>query len=128
LHGNGFNIRRTAVAQRTIVQLVSDLSGEEIGAEEGRSIEFAYDGVTYRIDLTVEEAEAFDEAIAPYVEAASQLSGSRRRPGRQARSARRGGSGRDTRAIREWANANGYKVGDRGRIPSDIVEAYDAAN
>lgn len=33
-----------------------------------------------------------------------------------------------TRAIREWANANGYTVNSRGRIPAEVVEAYDAAN
>lgn len=29
--------------------------------------------------------------------------------------------------IREWANKNGYTVGDRGRIKADIVEAYNVA-
>ncbi|WP_442973052.1 Lsr2 family DNA-binding protein [Rhodococcus sp. NBC_00294] len=33
-----------------------------------------------------------------------------------------------TRAIREWANANGYEVSDRGRIPAAVVEAFDAAH
>ncbi|HEY9473327.1 MAG TPA: histone-like nucleoid-structuring protein Lsr2 [Mycobacteriales bacterium] len=31
-----------------------------------------------------------------------------------------------TREIREWARANGYEVSDRGRIPPDIVAAYNA--
>ncbi|MGI9586985.1 MAG: Lsr2 family DNA-binding protein, partial [Dietzia maris] len=34
----------------------------------------------------------------------------------------------DTKAIREWARSNGYEVSDRGRIPSDIMDAYAAAN
>jgi len=29
--------------------------------------------------------------------------------------------------VREWAKANGYDVGDRGRIKADIVEAYHSA-
>lgn len=29
--------------------------------------------------------------------------------------------------IREWAKANGYTVGDRGRIKADIVDAYHKA-
>jgi len=32
-----------------------------------------------------------------------------------------------TGEVREWARANGYLVGDRGRIAADIVEAYLAA-
>lgn len=34
----------------------------------------------------------------------------------------------DTKAIRDWARTNGYDVSDRGRIPSDVMEAYAAAN
>jgi len=30
--------------------------------------------------------------------------------------------------IREWANANGYTIGPRGRIPATIQQAYDAAH
>jgi hypothetical protein len=33
----------------------------------------------------------------------------------------------DLTAVREWARANGYTVGDRGRIKAEILEAYDAA-
>ena len=32
-----------------------------------------------------------------------------------------------TRAIREWALANGYEISDRGRIPTDIEHAYHDA-
>lgn len=31
-------------------------------------------------------------------------------------------------AIRTWANANGFTVGDRGRIAANIIEAFDAAH
>jgi hypothetical protein len=30
--------------------------------------------------------------------------------------------------IREWARANGYQVSDRGRISTEIQEAYAKAN
>ena len=37
--------------------------------------------------------------------------------------------GREQReAIRTWANANGYTVGDRGRIAAAITEAFEAAH
>lgn len=32
------------------------------------------------------------------------------------------------KAIREWAAANGHTVSARGRIPTAVVEAFDAAN
>jgi len=31
-------------------------------------------------------------------------------------------------AIRTWALSNGYKVSSRGRIATQIVEAYDAVH
>lgn len=30
----------------------------------------------------------------------------------------------DPKAVREWASKNGHKVGERGRIHSDVIEAY----
>jgi hypothetical protein len=37
-------------------------------------------------------------------------------------------SSANTKAIREWAQANGYDVSNRGRIPADVLQAYTAAN
>ncbi len=40
-----------------------------------------------------------------------------------------GGSGAsDVGAIREWAKANGFTVGDKGRISTEVRDAYAAAN
>ncbi len=33
----------------------------------------------------------------------------------------------DTAAIRAWAQANGHPVGDRGRLPAELVSAYQSA-
>ena len=38
------------------------------------------------------------------------------------------GPKRDLNAVREWANAMGEKVSTRGRVPTNIGEAYDAAH
>ena len=37
-------------------------------------------------------------------------------------------SNSDTTAVREWAKANGYKVGDKGRIAADVRAAYAVAH
>jgi hypothetical protein len=34
----------------------------------------------------------------------------------------------DTKAVRQWASENGYNVSSRGRIPAEVVQAYEAAN
>ncbi|MFG2840781.1 histone-like nucleoid-structuring protein Lsr2 [Streptomyces zaomyceticus] len=33
-----------------------------------------------------------------------------------------------TRTIREWANAHGFELPERGRIPYDVVEAWRHEN
>lgn len=118
------------MAQRTIVRLVSDLSGEELGEGEGRTIGFSYDGSEYTIDLTAEEAEQFDAVMKAYVNAATALGGRSSSSGRTRRESRSrsGGSKEELANIRAWARGRGYEISDRGRIKREIVEAYHAAN
>ena len=119
------------MAQRTVVQLVSDLSGDEMQAGEGRTVEFAVDGASYTIDLTDKEAAGFDKALAMYIEHATQTSGSSGGGRQRTKSGSKSGSGRskdELANIRAWAQANGHQVSERGRIKQDVLNAYHAAN
>ena len=117
------------MAQRVITQLVSDLSGEDIADGEGQTVRFGWLGTDYTIDLTEEEADEFAEALEPYLSAAAKASGQRRRTRRAPSAAKAEAAGSpDTRDVRAWANANGWKVSSRGRIPSEVLEAYKSAN
>lgn len=115
------------MVQRVITQLISDLSGDEVVEGKGETIEFAYRGTSYTIDLTGKEAAGFDRAMAMYIDHATKVGGERKKPsapsnGNQARS--RG----ELQNIRAWARNNGYEVSDRGRIKADVVAAYHSAN
>ena len=98
-------------------------------------MEYALDGVTYEMDLSRDHAERLREVFAPYV-AAARRTGGRARSGTSSRrsSSDRGASGAGGRgrealkAIRDWAKSSGWTVSDRGRLPSNVVEAYDAAH
>lgn len=119
------------MAQRTIVSLIDDIDGSE--ADE--TIEFALDGSRYEIDLSQENASRLREAIAIYIANARRVN---RTPGRapssspsaaaRPRSTATRPDREQTAAMREWARQNGHKVGDKGRIPAAIVEAYNAAH
>lgn len=109
------------MAQHFQTRYIDDLDGADLG-ETANTILFAFDGKDYSIDLSDENAEAFRQAIAPYIEAGRRVTSARAKKPR----ARSGGS--NTKAVREWARANGYDVSDRGRIPADIMDAYAAAN
>jgi hypothetical protein len=79
----------------------------------------------YEIDLTTENAEAFRKALEPYIAGARRASAS---PARAGSPRKRSSSPSETAAIREWANANGHKVSERGRVPATVIEAYRAAH
>ena len=111
------------MAQQVTVSLVDDLSGSR--ADE--TVAFGLDGKFYEIDLSSSNAEKLRDVLAQFVGAA-------RKAGRTVRSAARVDAGVPVRAvavdreqnqaIREWARKRGMKVSDRGRIPSEVTDAY----
>jgi hypothetical protein len=113
------------MAQKHIVQLIDDLDG----GEAAETVTFGLDGNSYEIDLSAENANKLRETLAVYVGSSRRSS---RGAGRShAPGARRGGrstrSDREqTQAIREWARKSGFKVGEKGRIPATVLEAYHA--
>ncbi len=117
------------MAQKTIVTVVDDLTGEESG--EISTVEFALDGVGYVIDLTDKNAQELRDALSAYVAAARRTGGRQRGRGRQpsSGSSTRSSSSaynRDTqRAIRQWAKQHGQAVSDRGRLPASVVKAWE---
>ncbi|MEJ2865359.1 histone-like nucleoid-structuring protein Lsr2 [Actinomycetospora flava] len=120
------------MAQRTVVSLVDDLDG----TEANETVEYALDGVTYEIDLNDKNAEQLRDVFAPYVAAARRTGGRRSTGGGRSRSSSsrsssKGVVGRSRealKAIRDWAQTEGWAVSDRGRLPNNVVEAYDAAH
>ncbi|QUH00484.1 Lsr2 family protein [Saccharopolyspora erythraea] len=113
------------MAQKVTVQLVDDVDGSE--AES--TVEFGLDGVSYSIDLSKENAAKLRDSLASYV-ASARRTGGRKRSGGKANKPASAPSAADrerNQAIREWAREQGMQVSDRGRIPSEVVEAYDNA-
>ncbi|MEU5382687.1 Lsr2 family protein [Kitasatospora cineracea] len=109
------------MVQRVQVTLEDDLTGGK--ADE--TVHFALDGKSYEIDLGTKNAKKLRDALAPFVAAGRKQSGrvQARRFGRAAAA-----SGEDTAKIREWAKQNGYEINDRGRVPGNVREAYEAAH
>ena len=110
-----------AVAQKVARKLVDDLDGSPAAV----TVRFGYNGRDYEIDLSEEHTAELEEFFAPYLEHARRAGGGGRagRGQRQPRQTRQ-----DTEAIRRWARDHGYQVSDRGRLPNDVVAAYQAAH
>jgi hypothetical protein len=110
------------MAQKVNIILVDDIDG----SEATETVTFGLDGTSYEIDLNDTNAAALREAISPYVGHARKVG---RASGRRATKASSGsGGGTPAKEIRDWARSNGYDVPDRGRIPADVREAFEAAN
>ena len=103
------------MAQQVNIVLVDDIDGS--AADE--TVSFALDGKEYEIDLSAKNAGKLRDAIAPYVGHARKAA-SRRRG--------RGANGPSPADIRAWARDNGFDVPDRGRVSSEVRDAYMAAH
>ena len=111
------------MARQINIELIDDIDGTVLG-EDGTTIRFSVGGADYEIDLNSSNAEAFHEALAPYIKNGRKVASNSRRGASRSRTA----SNTDTKAVREWARDNGYEVSDRGRIPAPILEAFAAAH
>ncbi len=131
------------MAKTTVTFLTCDQcraeTGEDVEAEE--SLGFGYDGYSYALDLCAPHAENFHNTVQAMIGWSSDRSriGSGRRSRRATPSVASqpepGPAPRTTadrerlRAVREWARNNGYpELGNRGRIPQNILAEYEAAH
>lgn len=100
------------------VQLVDDLDG----AEAAETVAFGIDGRSYEIDLSAGNAGRLRDELARYVASARRTAGSARR--RVTGATRPAADREQNQAIRDWARKRGMKVNERGRIPSEVLDAY----
>lgn len=118
----------SCMARKIVHQLVDDIDGTVLEPGEGQTVLFALDGISYEIDLTDHNATALRDAVSPYVAAARAVAGSRGRRSTTPRTARHRSGQRDYGPVRVWAKENGYTISDRGRVPANVLDAYDAAH
>ena len=102
------------MAQQKRVIVTDDIDG----TENAKSYTFAFNGTDYEIDPADATRAQLTRARQPYSD-----------PGRKVRGGPPAGRGAstastDSKAVREWARANGFTVPDRGRIPKAAQDAY----
>lgn len=108
----------------TISLRVDDLDAS-VGTrtEADETIEFALDGKSYEIDLTSEHAAELRAALEEYIQAARRAGGSAKAP---AKPKAKTDDEQNKAGIRAWARKQGHTVSDKGRIPADVMAAYEA--
>jgi hypothetical protein len=113
------------MAQKVLVQLVDDLDGT--ASEDITTVTFGLDGASYEIDLTANNAAKLRNQLGDFVDNARRTGGRVKR-GSSPKAAAPAANREQTRAIRDWARQNGFELSDRGRIPSSVIEAFEAAH
>ncbi|WP_299952616.1 Lsr2 family protein [uncultured Modestobacter sp.] len=115
------------MARKTTIVLEDDLTGRVLEEGHGETVAFALDGQSYEIDLSEANSAQLRADLSRYVDAGRKTSAQRGgTQGRKGASSSAAAGRKDTGEIRTWARENGHEVSERGRIPSSIVEAYDA--
>jgi hypothetical protein len=118
---------------RKVQVILSDDLDDSLTADE--TVAFSIDGTDYEIDLASQHATELRDAFSRYADAGRKITRGRASGGGRSRATGGAGTrpgGRIDReqagAIRDWARKNGHEVSDRGRIPSTVVEAFQAAH
>jgi Lsr2 len=105
------------MSQQLTVTLVDDIDG----SAASQTVGFGFEGRSYEIDLSDDNSARLRDLMSPYVKAAR-----RSRRSTTPQSPRDAADREHAAEIRTWARAHGHKVSNRGRIPVNIVQAYEA--
>ncbi|WP_028708812.1 histone-like nucleoid-structuring protein Lsr2 [Propionicicella superfundia] len=106
------------MAQRVEIILSDDVDGSLAAG----TVNFAFDGVSYEIDLSEKNQDKFRDQMAVWIAHARKV---RRASGGAKRTRTGGPTGSE---IRAWAQEKGMQVNARGRVPAEIKAAYEAEN
>jgi len=113
------------MAQKVNIVLVDDIDG----SEATQTVAFGLDGASYEIDLNDGHASELRETLATYVAHGRKVAAGRRGRSASSTAAKTAASGgTSAREIRDWARSNGHTVPERGRIPADVRQAFEAAH
>ena len=110
------------MAARTTVTITCDICGS---TKDAATRTITLDGRALEIDLCGKDARGLDKVAATYVPAARRITTARN----SASTGRRTANDRQRSAdIRSWAKTQGFELSERGRIPANVEQEYDAAH
>jgi hypothetical protein len=108
--------------QKAVVSLIDDLDGSVADV----TVTFGYQGQEYEIDLNQEHANEMRETLGSYAVHARTVRAHRQQ--HAGRGPRRTAASRQRSAqMRAWATEHGFAIKERGRVPVEVVEAYEEA-
>lgn len=108
------------------LEWTDDIDGKTpLEAHDAVGLRFGFNGFVYELDTTRQRADALEKLLAVYIGAARKVG---KLPAGPYLVDPRTDQQRDhTKTVRAWAIANGWPLSDRGRIPREVVLAYQDA-
>lgn len=103
--------------------VTDDLDGKTL-SEDTKPVALSYNGKAYELYLSRANSKKLSDAIEKFTQNAQPVAAPRRTKSKS----RSSSSSTEFAAIREWAKESGHEVNSRGRIKSEVVEAYRAAH
>ncbi|BBZ31089.1 Lsr2 family protein [Mycolicibacterium madagascariense] len=97
-----------------MVEWVDDIDG----SAASETVTFTIDGSRYEIDLSEKNAAKLRDVMSGWIEA------SRRSTHRRSRASVPKHDSSESTEARKWAIDNGFDVGPRGRLRSEVLDAY----
>ena len=105
------------MATQTI--LIDDIDG----STATQTIIFAINHEPYSLDLNDKNAKKFWEALQPFIDAAKGL-----KQAHQQEVEAEAAAVTQRQTIRDWARKKGYDVAARGKIPQEVIDAYNSTH
>ena len=102
------------MAKKTIVEWVDDIDG----TAAAETLTFTIDGSSYEIDLSEKNADKLRSVMGGWIEA------SRRSTNNRVRAVHTKDDPAEATKARKWAIDNGFEVGPRGRLRTEVIDAY----
>jgi hypothetical protein len=114
----------STVARKVQVHLLDDIDG----AAADETVKFGLDDGSYEIDVCAKHADKVRKDLAKFIVNGRRVGRGGVTPTRRGRTA--GPAARSDRAqnlaIREWAKRKKIQLSDRGRIPANVIEQFQA--
>ncbi|MDP9904724.1 histone-like nucleoid-structuring protein Lsr2 [Arthrobacter bambusae] len=98
----------------------SDLSGRQ----DAERVTFGLGDTWYEIDLTDDERQGLEAALKSYLDAGRIAVQEPPKPRKMVPTT----TPEEREKIREWGRKNGFDFAPYGRIPKEVMAAYDAAH
>lgn len=115
------------MATVTRFEFVDDIDGKALNNDDIVTVQWSWLGVEYEFDTSTTNFDRIENGRIPVstLLAKSHRTGGRKRSPKSNPAAPAAASaGSDTKTIRAWAQQNGYAVSNRGRIPTEVIEAF----